>query len=145
MRSLEEEFSFALHHGISQEERDEISLKDRRVSIATGLAAYPLLCRLAEEVTSLFPRLHITVCPIENTFFGKEITVSGLLTGKDLSEQLVEKDLGETLFISRSALRSEGDLFLCGMSLSELEKRLGVPVIPVENDGGALLDGLLGL
>ena len=84
------------------------------------------------------------VYPVENRFFGPEITVSGLLTGKDYASELSEKALGSALYISRSSLRAEGDLFLCGMSKEELSKMLGVPVVPIENDGASFLHALLG-
>jgi hypothetical protein len=42
-------------------------------------------------------------------------------------------------------LRSEGDLFLCGTSLLELEDKLGVKITPIEQDGASFVEGLLGL
>ena len=59
-------------------------------------------------------------------FFGGQVTVTGLLTGQDLAEQLAGKALGETLYLSRTTLRAEGDLFLCGMSPEELSEKLSV-------------------
>ncbi|MCR5682533.1 MAG: DUF512 domain-containing protein, partial [Clostridiales bacterium] len=52
------------------------------------------------------------------------------------------KELGETLYLSRTTLRAEGDLFLDGMTPAELSEKLGVPVEFVDNDGGALVDAL---
>ena len=140
LRSLEEELDGAL--ALAREDGEEIP--PRRVSVATGLASYGLLSRIAEKVTAAFPSCQIAVYPIENKFFGEHITVSGLLTGKDMAAALSDKDLGEALLIPRASLRSEGDLFLCGMSLDALAARLKTPVFPVENDGFALLDALLG-
>ena len=70
--------------------------------------------------------------------------VAGLLTGQDYLSALGGKALGDACLISRTSLRAEGDLFLCGMSRSDLSEKLGVPVIPVENDGAAFLSALLG-
>ena len=49
------------------------------------------------------------------------------------------------LLLSGTTLRSEGDLFLCGMTPAELSERLGVEVCFTEQDGGAFLEALLGL
>jgi len=140
LTSLEAEFrrelSFVLEDGIPAVSRE--------VSVATGFASYPLISALAEELGKHAQGLTVRVYPIENRFFGPEITVTGLLTGKDYAEQLEGKPLGECLYISRASLRAEGDLFLCGMSDEELSERLGLPVIPVENDGASLLHALLG-
>ena len=55
------------------------------------------------------------------------------------------KELGEKLLLSRTTLRSEGDLFLCGMTPAELEEQLGVEICFTEQDGGAFLENLLGI
>lgn len=60
-------------------------------------------------------------------------------------EQLTDKALGEELLLSRTTLRNEGDLFLCGMTPEELSERLGVPLCFTENDGAAFLENLLGI
>lgn len=115
------------------------------VSVATGEAAYGFMCRLVEKLKSVCYNVRCSVYKIENHFFGGEITVTGLLTGCDLSEQLAGRRLGERLLLSRNMLRQEGDLFLCGMTPSELEERLGVPLVFTENDGAEFLYSILGI
>ena len=139
LRSFTEDFRFALS-------ASEVSALDtpRRLTVATGWAAYPTLSVLAKEAMAKYPALTVRTLAIENTFFGEEITVAGLLTGHDYLRALSDEDLGDALLISRTSLRAEGDLFLCGRSLSELQDALGVPVYAVENDGAAFLDALLG-
>ena len=117
----------------------------RRVSLATGRAAAPMMRLLAGMVTARVPGLSITVYCIENRFFGEEITVAGLLTGHDVAEQLAGKDLGDELLIPAAMLRAEGDLFLCGMTPRELSEKLHVPIRTVKADGAALLAGFLGV
>jgi NifB/MoaA-like Fe-S oxidoreductase len=116
----------------------------RSVTVATGRAAYPLLSALAQEAEEKFDGLSVRVVCVENEFFGPEITVAGLLTGEDYLRALKGTPLGDALLISRTSLRAEGDLFLCGASLDALSEALGVPIIPVENDGFAFLAALLG-
>ena len=116
----------------------------RHVSIATGKAAAPTLCYLAELLKKRLNGIEISVYEIENRFFGPEITVAGLLTGHDMAEQLKGRPLGDALLIPAATLRAEGDLFLCGMTPQQLCASLSVPVIPVKNDGAALLSALLG-
>lgn len=116
----------------------------RRVSIATGTAAAPLLRELAGAATARFPGLMLEVFPIVNRFFGESITVAGLVTGKDLLRQLAHRELSESLLFPSSMLRHEGDMFLDDVTVEELEDRLGVPMAPVPNDGGLLLDAMLG-
>ena len=88
--------------------------------------------------------MKINVYKIVNHFFGESITVAGLLTGRDLADELAGQDLGEELLIPANALRSGEDVFLCGMHVPELAEKLGVRVTPTENDGYAFLYRLFG-
>ena len=134
--SLKEEFYEALKEA-------EADGRAHTVSAATGKAAYPLMCELSRAVTEKFKGIKINVYEIENRFFGKEITVSGLLTGKDISEQLEGKDLGDRLLLPSSALRREGDIFLDDMTTQELSEKLGIETVFVDNDGYLLLSAIL--
>lgn len=117
----------------------------RSVSIATGEASYDFICKMVKRVKKQCKNLNCKVYKILNDFFGHTITVSGLITGVDLINQLTGNELGEELLISRSMLRSEGDLFLCGTSVEELQKELKVKVITVEQDGASFVSSLLGI
>ena len=118
---------------------------ERQVSVATGAAAYGTICALAEKLEALCPRLHIKVYKIINHFFGESITVAGLLTGKDLYEQLRGKDLGDELLLPACTLRADRDLFLCGMHRDTLSEKLGVKLRFTENDGQDLMSALFGI
>lgn len=117
----------------------------RNISIATGYSAYEFICRMVKKVQSVCKNLSCTVYKIDNNFFGTTVTVSGLITGVDLIDQLKDKYLADELLISRSMLRDEGDLFLCQTSLEKVEKELGVKVTPVEQDGASFVECLLGI
>ncbi len=117
----------------------------RTVSIATGVAAYDTVAAMARALEEKVDKLKINVYKITNKFFGESITVAGLLTGKDISEQLQEKELGEVLYFPENALRADGDLFLDDMSPEELGKRLGVEAKPAHNDGAEFIKDILGV
>jgi len=94
---------------------------------------------------SLCDNLTVNVYKITNNFFGQQITVSGLLTGKDIFEQLENKELGETLVLPANTLRSEGDLFLCGMSKEELAEKLSVEVAFSSDEGCDFVSKIFGV
>ncbi len=118
--------------------------KVRRVAVATGVAAAPMLGKIAAEVAEKHPNLSIHVYTIKNRWFGESITVSGLLTGHDIAEQLEGCELGDVLLLPRNTLRADGDLFLCGMTPEELSSRLGVAVRFIGEDGAEFVSALLG-
>ena len=70
---------------------------NRNISIATGVAAYPLICNIVELCKQKYSGVNCDVYKIENDFFGERITVSGLVTATDIINQLSYKDLGEEL------------------------------------------------
>ncbi len=116
----------------------------RTVSIATGVAAAPLMKEIAKNCEEKTDGLSVNVYTIVNHFFGERITVAGLVTATDLLEQLNGKELGEELLIPSVMLRAEGDLFLDSISLEDVSRRLGVPVTPVDNDGESLTQAIIG-
>ncbi len=137
-RNLLEEFSFALAQ--SSFEKDT----ERRVSLVTGTAAFPLLERLCRLVSEKYPLVKADVFEIKNDFFGHSVTVAGLVTGKDLISQLKAKPHAETLIIPSVMLRSEGDVFLDDVSLEDVEKALSVSVrVTDANSGLELLENIL--
>ena len=116
----------------------------RRVSVATGEAAFPLLREMVDIARAKWHNLTCSVYAVQNEFFGPSINVAGLLTGRDLIAQLTGKPLGDSLLLSASMFRREGDLMLDDTTPQMLEQALGVPVTLVPNDGAALLAALLG-
>ncbi len=136
LRSLIEDFAIGL-------EDAEVSDRPVTVSVATGVAAYPTMVDIATRVEKLREGMQIKVYKITNDFFGETITVAGLLTGRDLCEQLSDKPLGDLLLVPQNALRSGEETFLCGMTVTELSERLGVKVVPAPCDGYELCSLLL--
>ncbi len=114
----------------------------RHISIATGVAAYPLIKEIVDLCMQKSSALKCDVYAINNDFFGEKITVSGLVTATDIYNQLKDKYLGDTLLIPSSMLRSEGDMFLDSITIDELSQQLNTKIIPVDNDGFALIDAI---
>ncbi len=142
LASQQSEFDFAL-------EELDARLPDfrppRTVTVATGVAAYAHICGLAHRLEARVPGLTVRVRRIVNRFFGESVTVAGLLTGKDVSEQLAGEELGDELLFPAAMLRAEGDVFLDDMTPARLSELLGVPVRAAGNDGESLLRALLGV
>lgn len=117
----------------------------RRVSVVTGMAAKDQIIDMCVRLCKIIDGLEIDVYPIVNDFFGHEITVSGLLTGTDIYNQLKDKKLLDELILPPNVLRSEGDLFLCGMSIDELSEKLNVKIRLSGNDGAGFISAMLGI
>lgn len=115
-------------------------------SIATGMSAAPFLQEIVDRTREKCGNIKGMVYPIRNRFFGETITVSGLITGRDLIEQLRGRDLGARLLLPANMLRTGEQVFLDDVTVEQVEAALGVPVIPVEADSGFdLVNAILGL
>lgn len=114
----------------------------RRV-IACGTSVAPFMEALMKKYAP--PPVQISVKPIYNDFFGRTITVTGLITGGDLMRQLEGVEADEIL-ICANMLRAERDLFLDGVHIDEVRKAiLPRKLVLVENDGAAFYNAICGL
>lgn len=113
-------------------------------SIATGVAAAPLLREIVDRAAAkCHTEFKGRVYPIVNRFLGETIDVAGLVTGRDLIEQLRGKDLGERLLLPVNMLRHGEDVFLDDVTLADVSEALQVTVIPVNQDGYDLCDAIV--
>ena len=114
------------------------------ISAATGKLAYPYIRRMADRIEVRFPGRKIHVHCIRNDFFGERITVSGLITGKDIIAQLKGKELGSRLLLPCNMLKADEDVFLDDITVKEVSDALQVPVDIVKSSGQDLIDAMLG-
>jgi len=119
--------------------------KERIVTMVTGVSVYDTMCGFAKIITEKFPTIKIKVEKIVNNFFGPEITVSGLLCGCDIIEQLQGKDLGDNLIITKNMLRDGENVLLDDITTKDIERELNCKIIAVGDDGYELLDAILGV
>ncbi len=117
--------------------------KKRYISIATGSASYKFILNLTCELTKKFKYTKINVYEIKNNFFGNTITVSGLLTGKDIIEQLSGKYLGDFLLIPKNAFKADDTVMLDDVDISEIEEKLGCEIRVSSSDGAEFIDNIL--
>ena len=89
------------------------------------------------------PDIEIDVYKIKNEFFGDMITVSGLLTGRDIIEQLKGKDLGEYLILPDSLLRNGETILLDDIYISDIERELGIKIKIALNSAESLVNMIM--
>ncbi len=141
LRSFSDEFNMC----IEDLKEATLSSQKRELSLATGVAAYSSVVDLVKKIEAVCPNINVKIYKIINNFFGESITVTGLLTGRDIYEQLKDKELFDELLIPKNALRSGEDVFLCDMTVGELSDKLGVQVRAAGADGYELAEAILGI
>lgn len=129
--------------GWKLEELDADESLCHKVTIACGEGVFLYMKRIMSMINEKFPNITINTRAIKNNFFGGGVNVSGLVTGGDLIDQLRGDDLGDRLIITSSMLRFENDLFLDDVSTDDVERELGVTLVPVNNNGNDLVEAVI--
>ncbi len=150
VRLLLDDFHESLEHLKQKAQKDKkifdyLNNFEYHYSIATGRLIYPYICQIMEEAQNFCKGLKVDVHGIVNNFFGERITVTGLLTGQDIIEQLKGKDLGKSLFLPMNVLRAGENYLLDDVTVPQIEEALGVPIEIVSCEGDDLVDKLFRL
>lgn len=114
--------------------------KPKRSIVVSGVSAKNIVQSVVERCNEAVDGLHAEVLAVENDFFGHTVTCTGLLTGTDILHTL-EKLREETgafdeVVLAGNTMKEFEDVFLCGMSLNELKKKLGLKNIKINRTGG---------
>jgi len=143
IRSVTEDLRFYL------EDTEPCTLeKERRVLAVTGVAAYSTVTDLARMMQDKFSGLCVDTLCVKNDFFGETVTVAGLLTATDI-EKAVKEHIAQTnikydaIIVPDAALKADEDVFLDGITLTELEAKLEIPTSPAPNDPEGMVNAFL--
>lgn len=134
LRLLMDEFSIGMKED-ALKGFDRFFMKSFKATVVTGRLAFPYIKKLADLVMNDYPKIKLDVVPIRNDFFGETITVSGLITGKDIINQLKEHGHEDVLIIPRNMLKADENIFLDDIRLEDLAKELDAKVV-INKTGG---------
>ena len=95
-------------------------------TIFTGTLFAPELQRMIDKLNTRFGT-RLKVEPLENSYFGGDVSVAGLLTGQDLL-QARERATGEFVVIPKQMLKSDEAIMLDGTRIDDVSRTLGQPV-----------------
>ncbi len=99
-------------------------------TILTGEMFAPILREQIEKL-NFFIGSNLNVLAVPNTYFGGDVAVAGLLTGKDFLA-VKEKIKGDFAVIPKHTIKSDEPIFLDGMSFDELKSKFNVPIYPFD-------------
>lgn len=119
--------------GSAREELAEGRVLKGEYTCITGVAFGKMLTEFARELVSKYPLLDLDVKIIENNWFGKTVTVAGLLTATDIIDQTKDNLKYKKVIIPSTMLKEFEDVFLDGISLKEFESTMGCKTFISEN------------
>ena len=98
-------------------------------TLATGRLFFPFLQHSIERLNRRFGS-SLQVCEVENRFMGMNITVAGLLGGRDFLAALQGRDIGPFLVIPQEAISQVDGILVDNLTPEDLSRELGTPVYP---------------
>lgn len=113
------EFVNSFDEALSQINGSDKSLE---VAVITGQSFKGILAQCVSRLKYKYPNVTVRICDIYNDFFGRTITVSGLITPTDIIKQV--KDMPKYTIIPSTMLREFTDTFLDGYTVPRLEEEL---------------------
>ena len=116
---------------------DELNLpkklnKSLNICFACSVAAESSFKYIAERL-NMIENLTIQVCPVKSTYWGKNITVAGLITSEDLIDS-VKDIIADYIIVPAIMLKPYSDLFLDGVSMTSVIERTGKNFYICENN-----------
>lgn len=126
---------------------EALEKKRGHFTLASGTLAYPEVKKATEKIMKENANLKLDVFEIINYFFGETITVTGLLTGKDIIDQLKDKISSKYLILPDNMFRKGYELaptseriMLDDTKIEDLENQLDVKVIVCDYTGDDFID-----
>ncbi len=102
--------------------------KPTRLVFATGILGYPFLKETITPTLDEIENLEFEIVPIANDWLGAEtVTVTGLVSARDLVTQLMGKSDADAVYLSYRMFSEDG-ITLDDHTREDIEKKLGVPV-----------------
>lgn len=138
MRKFEKELEVAI-----LESNVEKDVCGNPITILTGISAYKFINEMVEKIQKVYSNIKVDVIQIDNDFFGRTITVAGLITATDIISQVKNKNLSQYVMIPEVMLRINEEVFLDDLTLDDLKRELEREIIVTKVQGISFLDHII--
>lgn len=108
----------------------------------TGMSFYPYLERFIRKINE-HSNASVDLVPVVNDFFGESVTVTGLLTGRDIVKTLSDKTgRNDIILLPDVVLKDSDSVLLDDMSVQDIRDVTKTEVRVIESTPTGLLRGL---
>ena len=115
----------------------------KNITLVTGKLIENIFATEVVPKLNKIKNLNVTLRSVTNEFFGDIVTVTGLLTAKDIIKQLKNESLGDAVWMSHRILNEDKLITLDDLKLSDISKALNCKVEIGEDSFLSLVNGLL--
>ncbi len=111
---------------------EAVRLETRTVTVITGESPYHYLASFLQALSRI-TGVNLLPVAVRNRLFGDNVTVTGLVAGRDIVEALRGRNLGALVVVPDVMLKEGEGVFLDDLGLDELQKELGCRVLVAES------------
>lgn len=129
-------------------DREKVELPDqlpveKRVAIVTGVSGEAVLNPIVSRLNEI-KNLNVELISVRNSFFGGHVTVTGLVTGKDIIETMKNRQKFDEILLPSVMCKRDEPVFLDGLGPKQLETELGtaVRVIDISEEAKELVEAI---
>ena len=129
--------------------RDELNYEENipqtPFTVVTGMDAAPFMEKMLDYCRNKWHNLECNTVGIVNDFYGENVTVAGLVTGRDIIAQLKNAPHHKNVLIPVVMLRHGETVFLDDVTIEEIENELDIKITVCEIDGMQFVNTLANL
>ena len=129
--------------------RDELNYEENipqtPFTVVTGMDAAPFIEKMLDYCRNKWHNLECNTVGIVNDFYGENVTVAGLVTGRDIIAQLKNAPHHKNVLIPVVMLRHGETVFLDDVTIEEIENELDIKITVCEIDGMQFVNTLANL
>jgi len=104
----------------------------RNLIFITGKMAYPVIEKFILPHLNKIKGMKVEAYAVENTFYGKSVTVSGLLTGRDIINTCSAIKHPAEILLPENCVNNQG-LFLDNLKIEDIRKKISPEVRIIKN------------
>lgn len=115
---------------------------DKEVYVITGVSAITILTPIIERLNAI-KNLKVELLPVANTYFGGNVTVTGLLTGADIINTLGQKYAGKIVILPEVVFKEGQLVLLDNISIDDIARETGAIIKTVDGSAESLVDTII--
>ncbi|HKL73719.1 MAG TPA: DUF512 domain-containing protein [Clostridia bacterium] len=116
----------------------------RKVGVFTGISGLSTMQWVADIIEKKYPKAKFNIYPVKNSFFGENVTVTGLVTATDIIKTYGDTHFDEDYLIIPSVMLKEFEtVFLDNKSVDDLSKALKKKIIVSQATGEGLCSAII--
>lgn len=112
-------------------------LRDKRLLLVTGRLAHPYIEDFSARLGSL--GIHSDIAVVTNHLLGENVTVSGLLSGRDIGRAIEVSRRYDAIVLPPNVV-NHANRFIDDLTPEDLERNLGIPVVVGDYDSTVTLE-----